>query len=53
MKTTMAEIRYPGLVEMTRKLATPKTMLVVSANRADVRSMYQPTSGAQTDCANW
>src|SRR3954451_6107174 len=41
----------PGLVETIRKLHKPTTMLVPSATRGDVRSVYQPAIGAQIDCA--
>src|SRR2546423_698097 len=50
-KTAAVEATNPGLAEITRKLATPNTMPVARAVRTDVRSMYHPASGAQTDWA--
>ena len=49
--TAIVETANPGLLETTTKLARPKTMLVPSAIRAEVRSVNQPASGAHTDCA--
>src|SRR5882724_970405 len=50
--TPMAEIQKPGLLEITRKLQRPNTMLVESATRTEVRSVNQPANGAQTDWAS-
>src|SRR5205807_9508612 len=51
VNTAAVEMKKPGLIEISRKLPRPKAMLVARATRTEVRSVYHPAKGAQTDCA--